>query len=188
MRKQVDGFKQLGEQLSQSLLKSAIKPGANQTQDVFLRAGNVAGSELHKNIYGIGKFLGFKFQPYGAVNIAKGIGNVAKVLGPIVAIAALAGDIHAKEQEEKQDKAIADARREITSQFIAMGKDLENQIETQMREVEAQVYGEIETKITEYRQQEEDAIADSNRWFKQLVEIRKDFDSILQYLSCQSIT
>jgi small GTP-binding protein len=183
LRQQVDRFKQLGEQLSQSLLKSAIKPGANPTQGVFLRAGNVAGSELHKNIYGIGKLLGFKFKPYGAVNIAKGIGNVAKVLGPVVAIVGLAGDIHAKEEEEKQDKAIADARRDITSQFIAMGKDLESQIETQLQEVEAQVYGEIETKIVEDRQQEENAIATSNIWVKQLAEIRKDFDLILQYIT-----
>lgn len=106
-----------------------------------------------------------------------------KVLGPIVAIASLAGDIHALEQEEKQDKEIADARREITSQFIAMGKDLESQIEAQLQEVEVQVYGEIETKIAEYRQQEEDAIAASNIRVKQLAEIRKDFDLILQYIT-----
>lgn len=186
LRKQVDSFKKLGEQFSQSLLKYAIKPGANQAQGAFLRAGNVAGGKLHQNIYEIGKFLGFKFKPYGAVNIAKGIGNVAKVLGPIVAVAALAGDIHAKEQEEKQDKEIADARREITSQFIAMGKDLESQIEAQFQEVEVQVYGEIETKIAESRQQEEDAVAASNIWVKKLTEIRKDFDSILQYLAVRN--
>lgn len=183
LRKQVDSFQKLGQQFSQSLLKYAINPGAKQAQGAFLRAGNVAGSKLHQNIYEIGKFLGFKFKPYGAVNIAKGIGNIAKVLGPIVAIASLAGDIHALEQEEKQDKEIADARREITSQFIAMGKDLESQIEAQLREVEVQLYGEIETKIAEDRQQEEDAIAASNIRVKQLAEIRKDFDLILQYIT-----
>jgi 50S ribosome-binding GTPase/Dynamin-like helical domain len=182
LRKQVDSFKKLGE-FSQSLVKYAIKPGASQAQGAFLRAGNVAGGKLHQNIYGIGKFLGFKFKPYGAVNIAKGIGNVAKVLGPIVAIAALAGDIHAKEQEEKQDKEIADGRREITSQFITMGKDLESQIEGQLRELEAQVYGEIEMKIAEDREKEEDAIAASNTWVKKLGEIRKDFDLVLQYIT-----
>ncbi len=183
LRQQVDCLKQLGEKLIQSLVKAAIKPGANQAQGAFLRAGNAAGSELHKSIYGIGKFLGFKFQPYGAVNLAKGIGNVAKVLGPIVAIAALAGDICTKEQEEKQDKAISDARCEITSQFIAMGKDLESQIEIQLREVEARVYGETEKKIAEERQKEEDVIATSNIWVKQLAEIRKNFDLTLQYIT-----
>lgn len=183
LRQQVERFKQLGDQLSQSLLKSAIKPGANSTQGVFLRAGNVAGSKLHHGVYEIGKFLGFKFQPYGAVNIAKGIGNVAKILGPIMAIASLAGDIHAKEEEEKQDRAITYARRDITSQFIAMGKDLESQIETQLQEVEAQVYGEIEAKIAQDHQQEENAIAYSNKWVKQLAEIRQDFDSLLQHIT-----
>ncbi|MHC5718331.1 MAG: LeoA/HP0731 family dynamin-like GTPase, partial [Nostoc sp.] len=125
----------------------------------------------------------FKFKPYGAVNIAKGIGNVAKVLGPIMAVGALAVDIHAKEQEKEQDKKIADARREITSQFIAMGKDLESQMEAHLREVEAQVYGETDKEIAEERRKEEDVIATSNIWVKQLAEIRKDFDLILQYIT-----
>jgi len=183
LRQQVNSFKKLGVQFSQSLVKYAMKPGTNQAKGAFLRAGDIAGGKLHQNIYDIGKFLGFKFKPYGAVNIAKGIGNVAKVLGPIMAVGALAVDIHAKEQEKEQDKKIADARREITSQFIAMGKDLESQIEAYLCEVKAQVYGEIEKKIAEERQKEENEIATSNIWVKQLAEIRKDFDSILQYIT-----
>jgi hypothetical protein len=48
---------------------------------------------------------------------------------------------------------------------------------------EAQVYGEIEKQIAQARQQEESAIASSNTSVKQLLEIRKDFELILRYIT-----
>ncbi len=48
-----------------------------------------------------------------------------------------------------------------------------------MRQVEAQVYGEIENQIAAARQKEEEAIATSNKWVAQLTEIRQDFEGIL---------
>ncbi|BAY73421.1 hypothetical protein NIES23_62490 (plasmid) [Trichormus variabilis NIES-23] len=182
LKQQIEILKQLGKQ-SQFLVKYAMKPGGNKAQGAFLRAGNVAGGKLHQDIYNVGKFLGFKFKPYGAVNLAKNIGNIAKALGPIIAVVGLAGDLYAKEQEEKQYKEIAAAKRDITSQFIAMGKDSESQIEAQLREIEAQIYGETENKITEERQKEEDVITVSNEHIKQLAEIRQDFMLILQQIT-----
>ena len=41
-------------------------------------------------------------------------------------------DVYAKTQEEEQDKKLADDRREITSQFIAMTKVLESQVEARL--------------------------------------------------------
>jgi hypothetical protein len=78
---------------------------------------------------------------------------------------------------------MADVRREITSQFQVIAKDLENQLEIQLWEFEGQVYGEIEKQIAAARQKEEDAIAASNIWVKQLAEIRKDCELILRYIS-----
>jgi len=85
----------------------------------------------------------------------------------------LAVDVYAVTQEEEQDKKLADARREIKSQFISIAKDLESQVEAQLREVEAQVYGEIEKQIATTLQQEEEAIAASNKWVRELAEIRE---------------
>ena len=183
LRNQVHSIKRLGEHLGESLIKSATKPGENPAGRAFLRAGDVAGGNLHQQIYGVGKFLGFKFKPYGAVNIAKGIGNAAKFLGPLLSVGALAMDFHAKNQEDELLKKQAEARRDITSQFIKMARDLETQVEAQLREVEAQLYGEIEKQIAEARQQEESAIASSNTSVKQLIEIRKDFELILGYIT-----
>lgn len=87
------------------------------------------------------------------------------------------------QQEQQQEKQMADIRSDITSQFQAIAKNLENQVEKQLRELETQIYGEINKQIAAARQQEENAIASSNKWVKQLAEIRKDFKAIKLYIA-----
>ena len=83
-------------------------------------------------------------------------------------------------QEHQREKQMADLRREITSEFQAIGKELENQMAIQLWEFEQQVYGEIDKEIATARHQEETAIAASNYWVKRLVDVRKDFEEILR--------
>ncbi|MEH2255047.1 hypothetical protein [Nostoc sp.] len=104
-------------------------------------------------------------------------------LGPAVALISLATDAYTAQQEQQRENKIADIRSDITSQFQAIAKDLENQIELQLQEFEQQVYGEIEQQIATGRQQEENAIAASNTWVKELLEVRKNFDLILRYIT-----
>ncbi len=180
LREQVKRLKDIGERVGYELNKLATKTGVDTTGQAFLRASNVAGGSLHQGVYAVGKFLNFNFRPWQAVNIAKNIGNVAKFLGPLLSVGLLAVDVYAVTQEEEQDKKLADARREITSQFISIAKDLESQVEAQLREVEAQVYGEIEKQIATARQQEEEVIAASNKWMGELAEIREELEEILR--------
>ncbi|MFB2875288.1 hypothetical protein [Floridanema aerugineum] len=92
-------------------------------------------------------------------------------------------DIHAVKKEEELDKKLAEARQEITSQFISIAKHLESQIETQLFEVEAKIYGDVEKKISLARQKEELAIASANKWVKNLLTIRQDFERILRLIN-----
>lgn len=181
---QVNMLKSIGDTAGVSLTKLAtrgvVKTASGQG---FLRSLDVAGSGMHQGVVAVGKFVGFKFKPWQAVNIAKNIGNAAKFLGPALAIVSVGVDVHASLQERQREKKMADIRQEITSQFQAIAKDLENQVQIQLWEFERQVYGEIEKKIAEARQQEESAIATSNTWVKQLAEIRKDFELILRYIT-----
>jgi len=180
LRRQVKLLKDIGERAGGELSNLATNTGVNSTGQALLRASNVAGGGLHHGVYAVGKFLNFNFRPWQAVNIAKNIGNVAKFLGPLLSVGLLAVDVYAVTQEEEQDKKLADARREITSQFISIAKDLESQVEAQLREVEAQVYGEIEKQIATARQQEEEAIAASNKWVRELAQIREEIEEILR--------
>ncbi len=181
---QVNWLKDIGETAGVKLTDLATRGFAKTSaQQGFLRSMDVAGSGLHQGVLAVGKFVGFKFKPWQAVGVAKNIGNAAKFLGPVLAIASVAVDAYEMQQEQQREKQMADARREITSQFQAIAKDLENQVEIQLWQFEGQVYGEIEKHITAARQQEESVIATSNTWVKQLAEIRKDFELILRYIT-----
>lgn len=179
IKSQVNWIKTIGETAGVEMTKVATRGLAKTAGQGFLRSMDVAGSNLHQGVLIAGKFAGFKFKPWQAVGVAKNIGNAAKFLGPVLAIASVAVDVYEMQQEQEREKQMADARRDITSQFQAIAKDLENQLEKQLREFEAQVYGEIERQIAAAHQKEEEAIATSNKGVKQLAEIRKDFEGII---------
>ena len=161
---------------SRSFLNTAGKTG-------FLRGMDVAGGGLHQAVLGVGKAIGFKFKPWQAVGMAKNIGNFAKMLGPIFAVGALVLDVAEVEKERKLEQDMADARRQIVSQFQKLAKDLEHQVEIQFYEFDKQVYGEIEKMIADARKQNEEAIALSNSSMKELISIRQEFETILKTIS-----
>ncbi|MEB3343342.1 GTPase [Okeania sp.] len=131
---------------------------------------------------GVGKFIGFKYKYWEAVSIAQNLGNDAKFLGPAVALVSVEMDVSEMRNESQRETEMSDLRREIYSQFQTIAKDLEAQINLQLSEFETQVYTEIERQIAEARKQEEEAIATSNNWIKQVGEIRSNFELIIQYI------
>lgn len=179
LKSQINWIKVIGENAGVELTTLATRGFVKTGGQGFLRSMDVAGGSLHQGVLIAGKFAGFKFKPWQAIGVAKNIGNAAKFLGPVLAIASVAVDIHEMQQEQEREKQMADARRDITSQFQAIAKDLETQVEIQLWEFDAQVYGEIEKQIAAARRKEEEAIASSNKWAKQLVEIRQDFEGII---------
>ncbi|MEG5036889.1 GTPase [Microcoleus sp. AT3-D2] len=184
LKSQVNLLKKIGETAGVKLTTLASRSFAKTAAEQgFLRSIDVAGSGLHQGVVAVGKFVGFKFKPWQAVGMAKNIGNAAKFLGPALALVSVGLDILQMQQEHERERQMAEVRRDITSQFQSIAKDLENQIEIQLFEFEQQVYGEIEKQIAAARQKEEEVIYASNTWVKQLAEIRKDFDGIIQYIT-----
>ena len=181
---QISNLKQIDKIVGGSIQQLATTGASNITQQgFFYSATNVAGSNLHHVVYGVGKFLGFNFKPWGAVNLAKNIGNVAKCVAPALFVVGFAVDVADTIKQEEREQQMADARRDITSQFQAIGKDLESQLKMQLNEYNNQFYGKIEQQIAKARKQNEDAIASSNTWMKELILIRQEFEAILKKIS-----
>ncbi|MEM1170266.1 MAG: LeoA/HP0731 family dynamin-like GTPase [Cyanobacteria bacterium P01_H01_bin.35] len=182
IKSQVNSIKKIAEVAGVKITNAATKSSFTKAGNVFLSSGNVAGSGLHQTVLGVGKFIGFKFKSWQAVGIAKNLGNAAKFLGPAVALVSVGMDVLEMHNESQREKEMADLRKDISSQFQKIAKDLEAQIERQLSEFETEVYTEIEKQIAEERKQEEEAIATSNSWIKQLGEVRNNFELILQYI------
>lgn len=179
----VNLLKGIGETAGVQLGTLATRSFAKTASQGMFRSMDVVGGGLHQGVIAVGKFAGFKFRPWQAVGIAKNIGNAAKFLDPALAVVSVGVDLLQMQQEQQQEKQMADIRSDITSQFQTIAKNLESQVEKQLRELETQVYGEIDNQIAAARQQEENAIASSNKWVKQLAEIRKDFEAIKLYIT-----
>jgi GTP-binding protein EngB required for normal cell division len=179
IKQQVNLLKIIGETAGVKLTNLATRNFAKTAGEGFLRSMDVVGSGLHQSVLNIGKFAGFKFKPWQAVGVAKNISNSTKFLGPALGVVALGLDVLQIQKDYQQEKKMADIRREITSEFQKIAKDLENQLQIQLSEFEQQGYGEVDKRIAQARQHTESAIASSNQWVQQLVDIREDFDSIL---------
>lgn len=176
---QVEWLQKIGNQVGAKITQAATKEFATVGTG-FLKSASVAGSSLHQGVYSVGKFIGFKFKPWQAVGIAKNIGNAAMLLGPALAVVAIGMDIHAMQKEQEHEEALANARRDITSQFQAIAVDLEQQIAGQLQEFESQVYAQIERDITSARYQTEMSMAESHQELRQLAHIRQDLELILK--------
>ncbi len=184
---QISNLKKIGKIVKNNIQVLATTGAGNLTQQgFFYSATNVAGGNLHHAVYSVGKFLGFKFQPWGAVNLAKNIANVAKCVGPALAVAGFAVEIANTIKQREREQQMADVRRDITSQFQAIGKDLESQLGIQLGEFNNQFYGAINQKIADARKQNEDEIASSNTWMQELLTIRQEFETILKTISLAS--
>ncbi len=181
---QISHLQQIGETVGVKIQQLATTGAINATQKgFFFGATNVAGGNLHRKVYTVGKFFGFKFKPWGAVNLAKNIGNAANFLGPALAFAGVAVEVMDTMKQREREQQMADARRDITSQFQAVGKDLESQLGMQLGEYNNQFYGDIEQQIASARQQQENAIASSNTGMKELLDVRGSFNEILAKIS-----
>lgn len=75
------------------------------------------GSQGHQVIYNVGKFLGVKFKPWGAVNVAKYIGNAGRVLGAIGGVLAVITQFQEEKQQEECKRQLRDARDSVRRDY-----------------------------------------------------------------------
>lgn len=171
-REQYSKLKNIGTNLSRKLEGLAAGP-AGQGGSGFLRAGQAAGGQLHKAVYGVGKFLSYNFRPWQAVNIAKTLGNVAKIAGPVLSLGAIVLDAHLAHQEKKKGQKLASARSETTGQFVALGRKIEIEFDRFFNNVvERELFQFVETHIAEVRSQAEGDLAANSQLVQKLGALR----------------
>lgn len=179
---QLNSIRNFAEFVADPLYKAAKNPIPLVGKNGFLKAGNVIGGDLHKGVYQVGKFLGIKFKPFGAVNVAKNIGNAARVVkfaGPALAVAGLAFDLKASHDEDKESEKLSQARKEINSQFTELAQQLKTQLESIGREVEKQIYDETADKIEQMREAHNQTISENQEQMQELNTLRQQFREIL---------
>jgi GTPase SAR1 family protein len=145
------GFKQTLKTWIDHGRDAVLKPGANQAGILF-RAKDVAGGGAHKVIYEGGKLLGIKFKPWGAVNAAKGAGNV--MIGVSIALSAyevydvIQQGVEAEKRDRQREKDLRGFRAALQQSAETMAAQLFEVYQTQYNLV---IPEEITSVITKTR-------------------------------------
>jgi hypothetical protein len=80
-------------------------------------AAAARGSDAHKVVYNVGKFFGVKFQPWGAVKVARSIGNAGRVIAAVGGVLAVVAQIAEDHQQEQYRLQLRDARDGVRSAY-----------------------------------------------------------------------
>lgn len=157
---------------------AAMSAGAKAGTGLLTSTG-ASGSAVHQAVLGVGKALGVKFQPWQAVNIAKNIGNVGKVLGPIAAALPVFFEVVDVIQEEKRTQQLTDGRRKIREGFQDAGAKIIEQLENSGREYIDGKYGALINEISAMRRARINEANDLEEGSRQLRDISEELRSCL---------
>jgi hypothetical protein len=75
------------------------------------------GSDAHKAVFAVGKFFGVKFQPWGAVKVARALGNAGRVISAVGGVLAVVAQIAEDRQQEQYRLQLRDARYGVRSSY-----------------------------------------------------------------------
>ncbi|TAF48622.1 MAG: GTPase, partial [Oscillatoriales cyanobacterium] len=119
LQQQMQSLQEIGASAGVNVAKLATRStlGTARSGGATLRTIDVAGSSLHRGVYSVGKFVGFKFKPFGAIKVAKNLGNAAKFVGPLLGILTIGLEISDMAQQKKQADDAREAKAEIERQF-----------------------------------------------------------------------
>lgn len=105
--------------------------GRSWFHDAFDKAGRLVGAATRDAVYGVGKYFGFKFKPWGAVKLARALGKagaVMAVIGVVWDVVDIFWEEHRQAKREEARQALAKWLAEtvpVVVRAIADGDDEE---------------------------------------------------------------
>lgn len=153
---------------------------APKNGDILLKAGNLAGGnqavELVKNV---GHFFGVKFQPWGAINLVKNVGNVVNILGPVLSVFSLGMEIASFVKEEDNVRKLAEAKQGCYNEFSNISKNIENQFRKQLNDYSKATFDTVLNQIKDLRSNMIAEEKSSNESVLKLKEYKKELENML---------
>lgn len=155
---------------------------------LILKAKDLAsGNRAVEIVKNIGHFFGVKFQPWGAINIVKNIGNVANFLGPILSIFSIGIEFANFVKDEENAKKLSRAKQDCYNEFSKISRDIEKQFKSQLESYIKEVFDKILEQIKNLRANmiEEEKTGDSS--VLKLKEYKKQLEDMLNHYSNNNV-
>ena len=83
------------------------------------------GSQAHQVVYNVGKFFGVKFRPWGAVKVARAIGNAGRVIAAVGGVLAVVAQIVEDKQLDEHRLQLREARDGIRTAYRESVREIE---------------------------------------------------------------
>jgi hypothetical protein len=186
MQKSFNSMSSIVSKVSGGILDLTMKGAASQA-GFFFNSTAVAGTNLHKGIYTVGKFFGHSFKPWGAVNLAAKLGNVMKALGPILSIATVIFDMVQMGKETANFQKVMTAKQECMSDFIELAESIETEFERQFVQYKNDYYFEVLDEISQRRNEAIRQHQVNSDFEKKLLAYRDEFQELLAGIHGESL-
>lgn len=105
-----------------AVINNAYKAGANGG----LKLANFSGSNVHNIVLKVGHAIGYKFKPWQAIKITKGVAIAGQAFAALGVVFSIGMQIKSDSDEEKMRNQLKDNRQNIRSQFNGAAKELED--------------------------------------------------------------
>ena len=114
----------------------------------FLTASGASGSVLHKVVLDVGHTV-FRasFKPWQAANLAKGVGNFAKALGPIAMGVSVVMEVADAVKEKQRAEEEQERRRSMLASFSEQADSVVKEFQKQYKDYKEQAIGGSQKKI-----------------------------------------
>jgi hypothetical protein len=99
------------------------------------------GSSAHQAVYNVGKFFGVKFKPWGAVNVARTIGNVGRFIAAAGGVLAVVAQVLEDKQLDEYRLQLREARDGIRSAYRDSVHEIEAAFWTRFGDFSRDFYG-----------------------------------------------
>lgn len=156
---------------------------------LILKAKDLAsGNKAVEAVKNIGHFFGVKFQPWGAINIVKNIGNIAKVFGPILSAFSTALEFANFIADENNAKKLSSAKQDCYNEFSRVAKDVEKEFNSRLENyIKENFDDKILEKIKKLRAKIIDKEKTGDSSVLKLKEYKKKLENMLNYSSNNNI-
>jgi len=138
--------------------------GADKSSGIFMKASEASGTKAHEIVLKLGKFGGYNFKPWGAANIAKSMGNLSKLAGPVLGGVMLGCDIYGAVKEERKLKKITASKQQMNSEFVEIATGVVDQINKRVKDYFRET---IDKQLAEFEKQKQEIVevSESNSKF-----------------------
>ena len=102
--------------------------------DLLKSVGVLASGVSRDFVYNIGKFIGIKFKPWGAINGAKFINGLGAVIGAVGVFVDIFMTIQEKEEKARIEQKLREARSNIRESFRSLASEIKVDYEANIKQ------------------------------------------------------